>query len=106
MADAGICPLPNPPLDAAFVTWTREKPFHHIHPKIYGAAQFSPQPKGNARFSTILDAAGAVIPTIYGGTTFDCAAMETVFRDVPFVPDRKIVWKARLMSQEHSVVMP
>lgn len=30
--------------------------------------------------------AGASIPTLYGGTTFDCAAMETVFHDVPIAP--------------------
>jgi hypothetical protein len=32
---------------------------------------------------------GAVIPTIYAGTTLDCALMETVFHDVPFAAGLK-----------------
>jgi RES domain len=31
----------------------------------------------------------AVIPTLYAGTTLDCALMETVFHDVPFVAGLK-----------------
>jgi hypothetical protein len=38
--------------------------------------------KGNARFSPIKDSDGASIPTLYGGTSFDCAVMETLFHDV------------------------
>jgi len=33
--------------------------------------------------------AGTVIPTLYAGTTLDCALMETVFHDVPFAPGLK-----------------
>jgi len=36
-----------------------------------------------------VNVAGAVIPTIYAGTTLDCALMETVFHDVPFVAGPK-----------------
>lgn len=36
-----------------------------------------------------MNVAGAVIPTIYAGTTLDCALMETVFHDVPFVAGPK-----------------
>ena len=36
-----------------------------------------------------MSAAGAVIPTLYAGTTLDCALMETVFHDVPFVAGPK-----------------
>jgi RES domain len=36
-----------------------------------------------------VNAAGVVIPTIYAGTTLDCALMETVFHDVPFVTGPK-----------------
>ena len=106
MADDGICPAPRPPLDAAFVTWDKGKPFHRIHPGEYGATLFNPSARGNARFSPVKDASGAVIATIYGGTTFECAAMETVFRDVPFAAGPKIVWKARLHDLAHSIIVP
>lgn len=35
-----------------------------------------------------------IIPTLYAGTTLDCALMETVFHDVPFVAGSKMVSKA------------
>jgi hypothetical protein len=38
--------------------------------------------------------AGTVIPTLYAGTTLDCALMETVFHDVPFDAGLKIWSKA------------
>ena len=41
-----------------------------------------------------MDAAGTVIPTIYAGTTLDCALMETVFHDVPFAAGPKVWSKA------------
>ncbi len=41
-----------------------------------------------------MNAAGVVIPTIYAGTTLDCALMETVFHDVPFAAGPKIWSKA------------
>ena len=41
-----------------------------------------------------MNVAGAVIPTIYAGTTLDCALMETVFHDVPFVAGPKYWSKA------------
>jgi hypothetical protein len=56
--------------------------------------EFNPSPAGNARFSPLVNAAGAVIPTLYAGTTLDCALMETVFHDVPFVAGPKIWSKA------------
>jgi hypothetical protein len=46
---------------------------------------FNPSSLGNARFSPLVSASGDVIPTIYAGTTLDCAMMETIFHDVPFV---------------------
>jgi hypothetical protein len=45
-----------------------------------------------------LDASGNVIPTIYAGTTLDCALMETVFHDVPFVSGTKIWSKVRRVN--------
>jgi RES domain len=56
--------------------------------------EFNPSSTGNARFSPLADTAGAVIPTLYAGTTLDCALMETVFHDVPFVAGPKMWSKA------------
>lgn len=64
--------------------------------------EFNPGIRGNARFSPIKDARGEFIPALYGGSTFECAAMETVFHDVPFAPGLKSYDKAKLKEQVHS----
>ena len=46
------------------------------------------------------------IPTLYGGVTFECAAMETVFHDVPFAVGLKTYDKAKLIGQISSQVLP
>ncbi len=99
-------PPPSPPanLDALVrrVTWPSTKIIHRVHPEAYGADVFNPGPKGNARCSPILDAKGKPVPTIYGGETFDCAAMETAYHDVPFVPGLKSVAKRKLRGHLYS----
>ncbi|MGF7151419.1 hypothetical protein FHS96_005085 [Sphingomonas zeicaulis] len=101
--------IPTPPsrLDALVkrISWSKGRVIHRIHPAIYAADQFNPGPKGNARFSPIFDAKGNGIPTIYGGTTFDCAAMETVFHDVPFVAGLKTHAKRKLRQHLHSQIV-
>lgn len=77
---------------------------HRIHQNIYGAIQFNPGVKGNARFSPIADPAGNAIPTLYAGDTFDCAAMESIFHDVPYTPGFNSVAKGKLTGQVHSEV--
>jgi len=78
--------LPPPPkrLDPTLVTWGAGLEFHRVHDLAFGGNEFNTSTKGNARFSPITDDAGALIPTLYAGTTFDCALMETIFHDVPF----------------------
>ena len=88
------------------VTWPKDQVIHRIHLKIYGSSEFNPGPKGNARFSPIKLSDGASIPTLYGGTTFDCAAMETVFHDVPFAAGLKTLDKQKLADQVYSQVTP
>jgi hypothetical protein len=61
---------------------------------------------GNARFSPIKTTGGDPIPTLYGGTSFDCAAMETVFHDVAFTAGFKSHDKRKLERQVHSVLVP
>jgi len=72
----------------------------------YAADGVNPGRKGDARFSPVVDASGEAIPTFYGGSTFDCAAMETVFHEVPFAPGFKSFDKRKLVGQIHSVLLP
>jgi hypothetical protein len=78
---------------------------HRVHLDVYAAEAFNPGIKGNARFSPIVNATGKPIPTLYGGTSFNCAAMETVFHDVPFAPGLKTFAKHKLEGQLHSVLV-
>jgi hypothetical protein len=77
-----------------------------VHPDAYGSAQFNPSAPGNARFSPLVNTAGVVIPTIYAGTTLDCALMETVFRDVPFAAAPKIWSKASHVAGKVYSLLP
>ncbi|WP_018240319.1 RES family NAD+ phosphorylase [Ensifer sp. BR816] len=88
------------------MTWPAGQVIHRIHLSLYGGSAFNPGIMGNARFSPIQNAAGASIPTLYGGTTFDCAAMETVFHDVPVAPGLKTFDQAKLADQVYSTVTP
>src|ERR1700738_2367576 len=100
--------VPPPPDDLAklvnMMTWPKGQVIHRIHLKIYGSSEFNPGLKGNARFSPIKLSDGASIPTLYGGTTFDCAAMETVFHDVPFAAGVETFDKKKLTDQAYSQV--
>lgn len=80
------------------------KVFHRVHPDKYVADAFNPSDNGNARFSPIKDANGEIIPTIYLGTTNECALMETAFHDVPHTKGTKVIFKDRLESLQHSQV--
>jgi hypothetical protein len=102
--------VPAPSADLAklvnMVTWSKGQIIHRIHLKIYGSSEFNPGLTGNARFSPIKASDGSSIPTLYGGTTFDCAAMETVFHDVPFAAGLKTFDKQKLVDQVYSQVTP
>jgi len=102
--------VPAPPADLAklvnMTAWPKGEVIHRIHSSIYRSNQFNPGPHGNARFSPIQASSGSNIPTLYGGTTFDCAAMETVFHDVPFVAGLKTFDKLKLAGHVYSQVTP
>ena len=102
--------VPVSPADLAklvnMMTWPKGQVIHRIHLKIYGSSEFNPGLRGSARFSPIKASDGASIPTLYGGTTFDCAAMETVFHDVPFAAGLKTFDKQKLTDQVYSQVTP
>jgi hypothetical protein len=89
-------------LHISTLTWPKGTPMHRVHQDQYGADQFNPGVKGNARFSPIQDEKGHAVPTLYGGSSFECAAMETVFHDVPFAPGFKSYDKSALKGQVHS----
>jgi hypothetical protein len=101
---AGTVPDPPAVLHITPATWKAGAALHRVHLDLYAAEAFNPGIKGNARFSPIVNAAGKPIPTLYGGTSFNCAAMETVFHDVPFAPGLKTYAKHRLEGQLHSVL--
>ena len=103
---ASASTVPDPPavLHITTAAWKAGAVLHRVHLDVYAAEAFNPGIKGNARFSPIVNAAGKPIPTLYGGTSFNCAAMETVFHDVPFAPGLKTFAKHKLEGQLHSVL--
>ena len=100
--------VPDPPvvLHITPATWKAGTALHRVHLDVYAAEMFNPGIKGNARFSPIVTAAGKPVPTLYGGTSFNCAVLETVFHDLPFAPGLKTYAKHKLEGQLHSVLVP
>jgi len=99
MADAGNAIAPSGKLHVTRVSWNSRDVLHRIHHELYPGEVFNPGIAGNARFSPIKDSRGALIPTLYAGDGFDCAAMETVFHDVPHLAGFKSYDKAKLAGQ-------
>lgn len=82
-------------LNATLIRWGKGKSIFRVHRSIYKADQFNDSRKGDARFSPlIIHSRGEAVPTLYAGTTVDCALMETVFHDVPYRSELKTVSKA------------
>jgi hypothetical protein len=104
MAD-GISDLPSP-TNVNYVIWPKDCVIHRVHSRKFGATAFNDSDSGNARFSPIHDAFSNIIPTIYGGSAFECAAMEIALRDVPFVAGPKIVRKTTLSHLQYSTISP
>lgn len=106
VVSASVVPDPPAVLHITAATWKAGAALHRVHQDVHAGEAFNPGIKGNARFSPIFTAAGKPIPTMYGGTSFHCAAMETVFHDVPFAPGLKTYAKHKLEGQLHSVLTP
>lgn len=86
-------------LKATLIRWGKSRTVFRVHRAIYKADQFNDSRKGDARFSPLMDAERkAVIPTLYAGTTLDCALMESVFHDVPYRPGLKTVSKSKYVE--------
>ncbi|WP_263356616.1 RES family NAD+ phosphorylase [Acidicapsa ligni] len=95
---------PGRALDATLIEWGKDKTFYRVHHERFRGDAFNPTRRGNARFSPIYDPSGAVIPTLYAGSTLDCALMETVFHDVPYKPGFKRISLSVLDGQVRSVI--
>lgn len=102
MADAGKAISPPGKLHLSRVRWDKRHILHRIHHERYPGDVFNPGISGNARFSPIKDSGGASIPTLYAGDSFECAAMETVFHDVPHAAGFKTYDKAKLDGQMYT----
>ncbi len=103
-ADALLLPAPTAELAVTLTLLNAGEMLHRIHLDKYQATQFNPGLKGNARFSPIKDEKDRAIPTLYAGTTFSCALMETLFHDVPHTAGFKSMDKAKFTGQQHSVI--
>ena len=101
-AMAGIASSPPSSLHISTTTWPAGTTIHRVHSCQYGGVQFNPGVQGNARFSPIKNIEGKPIPTLYGGSSFACAAMESVFHDVPFAAGYKTFDKNKLDGQVQS----
>ena len=97
-------PVPPDKLHVTLTTLATGETLHRVHQKKYHAEEFNPGIQGNARFSPITSEHGAPIPTLYAGTTMNCALMETIFHDIPYNPGFKSIDKNKLVGQLHSVV--
>ncbi len=103
MPDAGEPPAR---LHVTPYLWPAGRAIHRIHLTRVVPGAFNPGVNGDARFSPIASAQGRPIPTLYGGSDFECAAMETLFHDVPFAPGFKNYDKRKLAGQTHSILAP
>ena len=77
---------------------------HRTHHRDFSPDQFNPRPDSNARFSTVLDEGGDVIPTIYCASTLNGSLMETLFHDIPYQSDDKFLSGSKLVDQMHSTL--
>lgn len=98
-------PVPGPGLHARAVKWKKGRRLERIHHRKYASTQFNSASTGSARFSPIA-AKGKIIPTLYGGSSFECAAMETVFRDIPYSSGFKTFDKSKLQGKQASIIIP
>lgn len=97
---------PADELDATIVLWGKGQEFYRVHDAIYKGNEFNPSRKGSARFSPIRDSDGRIIPTLYAGTSLDCALMETIFHDVPFIAGFKPISIKKMAGKVHTVFTP
>ena len=96
---------PTVPSKIKPTAWGSGQTMYRVQEAIYAVDQFNPSPKGNARFSPILDPSGNVIPTLFAATTPRGALMESVFRDIPYRTGFKHVDAKRLKGKLCSTLL-
>jgi hypothetical protein len=74
--------LPGLGLSPIFWTWPAGYGIVRAHPSTFGSTEFDRREDADARFSTIAPL-GRVQGVLYGASTHDAAASETVFHTVP-----------------------
>ena len=57
--------------------------WYRVHDGAFQATEFNPSPRANARFSTLRQPGGAVVPVLYAADAIEGALMETVFHEAP-----------------------
>lgn len=97
--------IPDGELFLSYITVPAQTVLHRIHLRQFGPTQFNPVETGNARFSPIKDSTGQIVPTLYAGTTFHCAAMETLFHEVPYAPGFKTYQRSLMAGNVHSRIV-
>jgi len=106
------CRSPAPSLDPLFDRWPAGQVIHVIHDTAFAPESFNPGVDGTGRlrkptrFAPIRDAAGRVVPYLYGGSTLDCAIFETVFHDVPIDAADKFVDLDDFAQRGHGKLVP
>jgi len=106
------CRAPSPPLNPAFDTWPAGQIIHVIFDTAFAPESFNPgvdaagQLRRPTRFAPIRDAAGRVVPYLYGGATLDCAIFETVFHDIPIDAPDKFVDLDGFARRGHGQITP
>lgn len=97
---------PADELDATVISWGNGLEFPSHPRRDLQRKRIQSQPQGNARFSPVRESDGKVIPTLYAGTTLDCALMETIFHDVPFTAGFKPLSIRKMVGKVHTGFVP
>lgn len=77
---------------------------HRIHLSAYAGDSFNPGLGGQTRFAPIEDIGGNPVPSLYAASSFNAAAYETIFHDVPATAALKTVPKQLVTDRSHTVL--
>jgi len=80
-------------------------PFHRIFDGALHPAAFNPG-FGWSRFAPFKDRNGAIVPTIYGATSFECAVAETLFHDIAPAARFKTISLAKIEHRAWAILVP
>ncbi|VVP88510.1 hypothetical protein PS910_02655 [Pseudomonas fluorescens] len=78
--------------------------FHRFHMSEFHPTHFNDTPNGRGRFSPIRNLNGEIIPTLYAAQTLECAAMETIFRDLAYIPAPRHIDMVKFAGFLHSEI--